>query len=363
MPYLNAIAPSDSNANRFDYVILSHYHNDHYNGLYALKTGKILTDSIIDPGGYEFQALFKTQKKLFDVTEMPPQKMAIPEQWLDILTSAQPNIGGHSNVFSSFGTTSYSALGKSIVIGNLNGQLVKLQCVAGWGNTLSKNGEIIANPAPNKTNANNYSLAFILSVGEFRYFLGGDLGGRNTSQYIDQETSLSEYFTSKYPLSYSYLKKNSVAGHICGFKANHHGSNHSNNLSFLQNMRPAIGITSAGSNANWHLPSVSYLKDLAKIVPLSVWTANAPDRKSSGYYFTNLYNWGTHNSLTTALQVSNGNHQINVDYGNKTNGKASYMIKVKGAGIAEKSSFEVYRVTPSTSANYLLLASYFCHSN
>jgi hypothetical protein len=44
------------------------------------------------------------------------------------------------------------------------------------------------NPNPQRSNANNFTLAFILSCGEFRYFIGGDLGGSGGT-YIDQETT------------------------------------------------------------------------------------------------------------------------------------------------------------------------------
>jgi hypothetical protein len=40
------------------------------------------------------------------------------------------------------------------------------------------------NPNPQRSNANNFTLAFILSCGEFRYFIGGDLGGSGGT-YID----------------------------------------------------------------------------------------------------------------------------------------------------------------------------------
>jgi beta-lactamase superfamily II metal-dependent hydrolase len=363
LPYLKKVSSNSASATKFRYVVLTHYHNDHYIGLTALKTGKIVTDSIIDPGGYNYENIFNQQQT---PAGTPPAEMKVASQWTAILaTAAHHNpsyIKGHSTIFNSYGNVANTSLGKTVVLGNVNGKPVTLECVAGWGNSLAGNGSIIENPGPAKSNANNFSLAFILSWGEFRYFLGGDLGGETTAEYIDQETALSSYFSARYPLSYSYLKKTSQAGHICGFKANHHGSSHSNNLNFLKNMYPAIGITSAGDRANWHLPSVSFLKDLPKIVPLSVWAPSNSKNYSSGYYFTNLYNWGVNNSLDVAVAQFKNVKQTSFDYGNETGTKASYLIKVKSPDIAEKSSFEVYKVIGTTTASYLLLANYYCHS-
>ena len=49
LPYLSKIADT-----HFNYIILTHYHDDHYNGLAALGTGQLSVDSLVDPGGYDF---------------------------------------------------------------------------------------------------------------------------------------------------------------------------------------------------------------------------------------------------------------------------------------------------------------------
>src|SRR5688572_22520104 len=38
LPYIKKMIGTDNESLHFDYIILTHYHNDHYNGLRALKT-------------------------------------------------------------------------------------------------------------------------------------------------------------------------------------------------------------------------------------------------------------------------------------------------------------------------------------
>lgn len=49
LPYIHKMIGDDGESVHFNYVILTHYHNDHYTGLMALKNGRITADSIIDP--------------------------------------------------------------------------------------------------------------------------------------------------------------------------------------------------------------------------------------------------------------------------------------------------------------------------
>lgn len=44
IPYLRKVTGGTDAGMHFNYVILSHYHNDHYTGLLALGTGSITAD-------------------------------------------------------------------------------------------------------------------------------------------------------------------------------------------------------------------------------------------------------------------------------------------------------------------------------
>lgn len=363
LPYIRKMVGNNEESVHFNYVILTHYHNDHYTGLMALNSGRITADSIIDPGGYRVSAIFN-----HTAAGVPkPDSLKIALNWLDTLKAAAdhnpPFVKGRSKIFLRYSTGATSSIGKKIIIGQVNGTDVILQCIAGWGNTLSENNSIVANPNPKKSNGNNFTLAFILSCGEFRYFIGGDMGGQTSGAYINQEQTITKFLNDEYPASFSWLGDIAFKGHVCGFKANHHGSDHSNTSGFMEGMHPAITITSAGDNRGWHLPHPNALTRLSLVKPLTDTVSAAGDIFSRGVYFTNLYNFGSIKSKTKANSLFNNKPGISYDFGNHAaTAKGSYLIKIKNEGnLGEQSSFEVGRVDTNNQVPYKKLATFFCH--
>jgi hypothetical protein len=365
LPYLRKMIGSDAASLHFQYVILTHYHNDHYNGLLALQDGSITADSIIDPGGYRVNSYFKHTA----VAGTSPQSMSKAVPWLTAMKEAArhtpaPFVKGRSKVMLRYGTDNKTSIGNSIVIGKIGSNNVELRCIAGWGNTLSENGTIVGNPKPSKTSANNFTLAFILSCGEFRYFIGGDMGGR-TGSYIDQESSVTKFLNNEYPSAESITDGTSVKGHLCGFKANHHGSSESNIETFMESMHPAIVMTSAGSNSGWHLPSVEYLERLADVQPVSESSLLPAGSFNKGVYFTNLYNFPAGDSRTRAISLFRNKPGVSFHFGNETPaGKRSYLVKITDAGTLNSTSkFEVGTVDLTKTSPYEKLADFTCHKN
>jgi hypothetical protein len=346
----------------FNYIVLTHYHKDHYNGLLALKDGKMTADSIIDPSGYAFGTIFPAQATL-QAGEATPGALVLASPWTIALKTAVAHgfVKGHARGFISFGTSSKSCLGHRFTIGTAGGFPVVLECVAGWGNTLNGHG-ITTDPAPAKNNANDFTLSFVLTCGQFRYFIGGDLGGHTESDYIDQETPLTADLAVEFPVAWSFNHTNSAAGHICGFKANHHGSDHSNAQAFMNAMTPAVTVTSAGKEPQWHLPSPAYLNRLGQVKPLSVWLSSTHQVFSRGVYITNLYDFPNFASRTTATGLFPNQPMTSFGYGNAAAGqKSGYLVKVTAVGLASKSAFQVYQVD-NAGATQTLLANFQCHS-
>jgi hypothetical protein len=289
--------------------------------------------------------------------------------WLNALKKAthhqpDPFVKGRSKIMIRYGSNASSTIGNSIVIGKVGDNEVDLRCIAGWGNTLSGNGAVVRNPRPKESNANNFTLAFILSCGQFRYFIGGDMGGKSSGSYIDQETTVTKFLENEYPNSLSSTGSIALKGHVCGFKSNHHGSNNSNTAGFMEDMHPAITVTSAGNNQNWHLPNPEYLKRLAEVKPLSDSSDLTDSTFNRGVYFTNLYNFTNFPSKTKANALFKNKSGISYDFGNNTAaGKGSYLIKITDeVAIAEKSLFEVGRVDINKAVPYKRLAIFSCHS-
>jgi competence protein ComEC len=82
---------------------------------------------------------------------------------------------------------------------------------------------------------NDLSVALKLTYGEFDFFVGGDLSGKNTGQYTDIETSIAP-----------------EVGKVEVLRVNHHGSNYSSNQHFLDTLQPIAAIISVGSNTYGH---------------------------------------------------------------------------------------------------------------
>jgi len=369
LPYLEATGGTEADPLHFNYVVLTHYHNDHYNGLFALKTGRITADSIIDPGGYDLETVFGQHAG----TGTPPSKLDPRDTWLKVLTTAAqhrpvPYVKGHSTIMLHYEAEGSTCLARKITLGKVGNDKVVLQVIAGWGNTLSENGEIMANPYPTRDNPNNYTLAFLLTCGEFRYFIGGDMGGDNKTPYIDQEKAVSKFLADEYPLAYSIDGAYWAPGHVCGFKANHHGSDHSNQHDFITNMFPAVTVTSAGDDSGWHLPHPDYIDRLGLVTPLSELHDAQNGSFDRGVYFTNLYDFTDkgrrYPSMTAANNLFRNKPGISYDYGNAGAGThGSYLLKVSASStLRRQSAFEVERVDINGEAIYKSLAIFQCHT-
>ncbi len=358
LPYINAMFLTPA----FQYTILTHYHKDHYQGLKALGDGTIQSKFYIDPGGYNMKNYVNNDK----LDQIQPKDTSClwtnsagvfnkngMGEYIMTIGKAANNYGLKRYMPMSMETAHIQELiGVKIPLGVfMRGNTryeINLRCVAAWGYTQGDN-EVVNDWVNNDKNENNASLAFVLECGEFRYFFGGDMGGgkvgdvdevvRNMDgdvdgdldcgmieSYINQETTLAAGFAYLYKGAKSYYNPGTTFdGHICGFKANHHGSAHSNSNIFLGQMRPAVCITSAGSNTNWHLPSVSFIERLDKTSPVTLATDiprnSLPFSKAQGFFFTNLYKFkGVNNSQKKAIDLFGNSLRSKTafKYGNET---------------------------------------------
>jgi Metallo-beta-lactamase superfamily len=326
---------------QFQYLILTHYHNDHYNGLAALEDGTIKSEYYVDLGGYNMTPYVEPGK----LALIQPRDTTCP--WTDTTGIFDGTMRAYINAIGTaankFGLKRYMPLSKvNDSIQNMIGVKIPLgmferdgtntpiemRCVAAWGFTQG-NGAVVDNWKKGASK-NDPTLGFVLECGEFRYFFGGDMGGDPSGSYIDQETTLASGFQYLYKSSTSCFKPGiAYNGHVCGFKADHHGSAHSNNSTFLGQMHASVCVTSAGSNSGWHLPSVDFINRLAVTTPITLpadFPSNAPPNiVAQGFFFTNLYNFGSpNNSLDVAnslflkrLKTAYGHGSLNTPSANK----------------------------------------------
>jgi beta-lactamase superfamily II metal-dependent hydrolase len=345
LPYCNAMFKD----NQFKFIILSHYHNDHYNGLTALKDGSIRGEYYVDLGGYNIRGFVADSA----LARIQPRDTTCP--WTDSIgifdgVTMVDYVKAVGKATEKFGLKRYGPMTTTTdQINSLIGVVIpldtflsggkkvpiSLRCVAAWGFTQGNNA--VVDNWNRGASKNDPSLGFVLECGQFRYFLGGDMGGQASGSYIDQETTLATGFQYLYRGAKSYYKPAAgYDGHVCGFKANHHGSDHSNNSTFLNTMRPAVCVTSAGDNDGWHLPSVGFLNRLnatTGVTPLADTPINPsppPFVKMQGFFFTNLKNFsGGNNSLTVANNLFGTRLKTGYQYGSAAgNRKTGYQVIV-----------------------------------
>lgn len=105
-----------------------------------------------------------------------------------------------------------------------------------------------------RPNDNNWGLGWVLEYGAFRYYTAGDVGGysgKGCAQYFDIETTLAKAFKYIYPQPDS--------GHVCAFKTSHHGSHCSNNENLLDTMKAAVTVISSGMHSGYGHPDQEVL--------------------------------------------------------------------------------------------------------
>ena len=331
----------------FDVAVASHYHDDHLNGLACgLGTG-MFTRTIVDVGGYDLTDIDPTtgdtmQNGVAVPNANPPQGTPNPPyapndsalfkryKWV-LKYNALPD---RTPPIQRAGLNCPADFGNAVTLATISGVPVTLKCHAGNGYV---QGTVARNTGGNADNPNNYCLAFILEYGAFRYFTGGDLGGSGGS-YYDHESLLAQYLAANYPDN----------GHVCAFKSNHHGSDHSNNATFLTTMRPAVCVTSVGQHSGHKLPGGDFLNRL---------NATTTPNTNQGFFFTDLGDFG---GGADRLTQANGLFSARANTTYDAGGGSAFVIRVAEHNNRKtQSSFTVWKGNrPNTRAQ---VASFDCH--
>lgn len=155
---------------------------------------------------------------------------------------------------------------------------------------------------------NDRSVAAVIHFGEFDVMMAGDLSGYNTARYKDIETTVSER-----------------VGQIEVYKVNHHGSDHSSNEVWLAKLRPRIAIISPGDGNSYGHPRAETLKRLHDAgIDKTYWTETGTgaipqegkDVVANG---------------TIRVQIAPGANKFTVSYGNKTHTYSVWPTHYNGA--------------------------------
>ncbi|WP_432664887.1 lamin tail domain-containing protein [Wukongibacter baidiensis] len=123
------------------------------------------------------------------------------------------------------------------------GSDITVNIIATDGNGALIKGDFSSDSVP--PSENDYSVGVIISFGDFDEWIGGDFSG--------------EYATSDYGYTYHDIELSAAKeiGDVDVLRANHHGSDHSNNSTFVNQLDPEVSIISVGDDNTYGHPRQS----------------------------------------------------------------------------------------------------------
>jgi beta-lactamase superfamily II metal-dependent hydrolase len=186
VPYLGSLGITS-----LTYMVASHYHFDHIGGL----------DEVIDAG-------------------IPIDGACYDRGWSYTTVAYQD----YEDAVAPYRATIYD--GQVLDLGDG----VTATCV-----TVNGNGVLSSPFEQPPHNENDLSVGLVISLGDFEFFVAGDLSGANTSSYSDIETSVGL-----------------EVGDIEVYRVDHHGSAFNSNQSFVDDLEPEVSVFSVGSNSYGH---------------------------------------------------------------------------------------------------------------
>lgn len=217
-PYIENILGSK----HLDYVLVSHFHSDHigyigYGGLWHL----------VEQQGFTVGQMIHR-----DYNNYVGAMSGTLSNWVTYLEGAGKN---KLNPTIAVKGTSQIDLGTGvevdIVVTDGNGALI----AGDFSNDITPPSE------------NDYSIGVKISYGNFDEWIGGDLDG--------------EYYTSSYGYAYHDIELSAAleVGDVDVYLANHHGSDHSNNTTFVNQLDPEVSIVSVGDSNTYGHPRQSVM--------------------------------------------------------------------------------------------------------
>ncbi len=189
--YLNSI-----NVNHVDWMVATHYHSDHIGATNALVQQGIQIDSVFDRGWNYCTQTYNTYASVIGSVRHTSEDDRVFD-FGDGVTARVVSVNGN---------------------GLLNEPFISDNCSGGGSN-----------------DENDFSVALVVSYGNFDFFVAGDLSGSNTGSYTDIETSVAP-----------------EVGEIEVYRVNHHGSNYSSNQYFIDIIDPEVSVISVGNNSYSH---------------------------------------------------------------------------------------------------------------
>jgi len=192
---------------KIDYQIISHYHRDHY-GCTATVLGR-----------------FPLQQFAFDRGD------------------SYHDAAAFNSYLGAVGSKRRTAIEGQTITLNPGPNPVIVRFVALNGNGVDTDNE------------NDESVVGLISFGNFRAEIGGDLSGFDENSYADIETSVAP-----------------KVGQVDVYKVHHHGSRYRTNSDWLQIIHPRVGIVSTGNGNGYNHPTEECIERLHNAGVRLFWT-------------------------------------------------------------------------------------------
>jgi beta-lactamase superfamily II metal-dependent hydrolase len=220
-PYVQGVLGCKS----LDYVVISHFHLDHagyvgYGGLWNLV---------------ETQGFTVGKTLVRDYNSYVGDVSGTFTNWKTYLEGA-----GQAKLHPEIATEGISQVDM--------GAGVTFHIVAVDGNGMLDAGDFQTDSNP--PSENDYSIGAVISYGNFDEWMGGDMDG--------------EYQTSGFGYSYHDIELSAASeiGDVDVYKANHHGSSHSSNVTFIGQLDPEVSIVTVGNGNTYGHPAPSTMNRL-----------------------------------------------------------------------------------------------------
>lgn len=258
---------------QIDHFVCTHYHADHYGGI----------DELVRDLGVTVGQSYDRGDKQF----IPASKRNGPRY-----TEYQQTVGNSADQLTR---------GETIPLD----PAMSVTCIASGGVVLGEE------PPVHGENENDVSIAFLVQYGDFRYFIGGDIEHPTEQKIADRDLVMN----------------------VDVYEANHHGSDTSSLLSFMEDLRPTVVVISNGNHGGYEHPRQSTLNLYSGLnPPPTVFQTNKYLKGGAGgnvadEFIADLES--TDSNGTILIEVNSATNNYTITYRDKTH---TFQINNRGAG-------------------------------
>lgn len=192
---------------RVDYFVNTHYHEDHFGGIDEVENDPVIAvGTVYDRGDKQF---------------LPADKLA-EDRYKEYMAT----VGDRAITLTT---------GMQIPID----PALSVTCISRGGLVIGDNGPSDADEE------NDMSLSLLITFGNFRYFVGGDIEAQTEARIAGKNLVMD----------------------VDMYVADHHGSHSSSLLTFMQDMMPTVVVISNGSNDKYFHPRQVTLDTYSHLSP------------------------------------------------------------------------------------------------